>query len=261
MERDGQAGTLLRLGVPDVDAPAVAAALARPSVAIASRSWCLLESSTAGRVSGSDHPLLDAGITVRTAGFGWPIPFYVRSRLRDRAPTEASAVSPPFEFWWIRSEWSIGRPRPEPVLLGAGRLERRADARGLLAGLAEVLGLRLIGDLAGGAPAWADPVAMPAVLERTWALHLDGLDLVVRRWTPTPTPTPTPTRTPPAGPGGGQPDPGGFDLIQLEHFSPEADAGFVVPVLRALGARLGIDAGLATEHLEARAVRRLSTWT
>ena len=79
------------------------------------------------------------------------------------------------------------------------------------------------------------------ILERAWRLRRYDLDFLVRRWT---------ARRPRRGTS--------LDLIDLEQASVEADAPFLLPALRSLAQRQGIDTGEEVEPVVVRAVARLS---
>ena len=76
------------------------------------------------------------------------------------------------------------------------------------------------------------------MVERSWQVAVRDLDLTILRWSLEGVPA--------------------QDLLQIEHPVAPPDAPFVLPVLRAVGVRLGVDSTLATEPLDVRALLGLA---
>jgi hypothetical protein len=91
---------------------------------------------------------------------------------------------------------------------------------------------------------WDHLVVIGSLHEYSWLVPANDLDLLVIRWT-----VESAELVELAPP---------LDLVEIEHAVEPSDAPFVVPVLRAVAARLGVDAAIRTDPIDVRAVRRLT---
>jgi hypothetical protein len=142
--------------------------------------------------------------------------------LRHRGADGAAAPPAPVA-WLLRHEWAPHMPSPRPVHVATAVLPAGPVTDGMH-------GL------------WSDPdrrwVVLGAVAERSWRVAVRDLDLTVLRWT--------------------LEGVRAQDLLQIEHPVAPPDAPFVLPVLRAVGVRLGVDPALAPEPLDVRALLGLA---
>ena len=235
-------GVDLRVGVPDADTARVAAALALDRAGDSEREIHLLKD-----LSGSPGPLSAAGATARLVQIPRGHQLVVQLR-----PVRQAQLGPDWLGFYsdtrhrlrISEEWTASRrimtasltarldaaipalaatadpdgTRPAKGLLSAMQRDFLATATGLVVKEGE---LRLLGP----------------ILERAWRLRRYDLDFLARRWT--------------ARKLGRGAD---LDLIDLERASVEADAPFLLPALRSLAQRQGIDPSGDVEPVVVRAM-------
>ena len=221
MTPPGNRTTVLRLGVAAEDTPRVVAGLGLRPYRANVRRLSVLE--TTGSLDPWDHarpphPLLDAGVTAQAEVGATGAVVTLRHRSVDSAGAPAARVT-----WLLRHEWAPHMRAPRPVHVATAVLPTGPVADGMR---------RLWGDPYGR---W---LVLGAVAERSWRVAVRDLDLTVLRWTL------EGVRSPP--------------LLQIEHSVAPPDAPFVLPVLRAVGVRLGVDPALTIEPLDVRALRGLA---
>jgi hypothetical protein len=239
-------GVDLRAGIPDADTARLAASLGLNRARASEREIYLLED-----LSGGFGVLSAAGATARLA----PIPRGHELVVQLR-PVRQAQFGPEWLGFYsdtkhrlrISEEWTTNQrimtasltARLEgavPALAAAPGPDGTRSASGLLstrqcdflATRTELVikdgGLRLLGP----------------IVEHIWRLRRYGLDFLVRRWTA-------------HRPGGGA----DLDLIDLERTSVEADAPFLLPALRSLAQRQGVDPSEDVEPVVVRAVAWIS---
>ncbi len=246
-------GVDLRVGIPDADTARLAASLGLDRARASEREIYLLEdfSGSLPTAAGSPGLLAAAGSTARLA----PIPGGHELVIQLR-PVRHAQLGPDWLGFYadtrhrlrISEEWTTsqriltasltarldgalpapaaaadpGRTRPASGLLSARQRDFLATRTELAVSEG---GLRLFGP----------------ILERAWRLRRYDLDFLVRRWT--------------ARRLGRGAD---LDLIDLERASVEADAPFLLPALRSLAQRQGVDPSEDVEPVIVRAVAWLS---
>lgn len=235
-------GVDLRIGIPNADTARLAASLGLDRGRASEREVYLLEDR-----SGSPGLLSAAGATVRLMQIPGGHELVVQLR-----PVRQAQLGPDWLGFYsetrhrmrISEEWTSNQrivtasltarlDEALPALAAAADPDGTRSARGLLSTTQRTFlatctelgvnedGLRLFGP----------------ILERTWRLRRYDLDFLVRRWT--------------AHPMGRDAD---LDLIDLEQASSEADAPFLLPALRSLAQRHGVDPGEDVEPVVVRAV-------
>ena len=234
-------GVDLRVGVTDADRIRVAATLGLDQAGASEREIHLLED-----LSGRPGLLSAAGATARLVQIPWGHKLVVQLRPVRHAELRLDWLgfySDASHRLRISEEWTANRrimtasltarlDMAIPALAATADLDGTRPAEGLLSAMQRDFlasrpglvvkdsGLRLLGP----------------ILERAWRLRRYGLDFLVRRWTAHKL---------------GHAD---LDLIDLERASVEADAQFLLPALRSLAQRQGIDPSEDVEPVVVRAV-------
>jgi hypothetical protein len=234
-------GVDLRVGIHDADTARVAAALGLDRARASEREIYLLED-----LSGSPGLLSAAGTTARLVQIPRGHELVVQLR-----PVRQAQLGPDWLGFYsdtghrlrISEEWTADRrimtasltarlDAAIPALAATADPDGTRPARGLLSAMQRDFlarsglvvkdgGLRLLGP----------------ILELTWRLRRYDLDFLARRWT--------------AHERGRGTD---LDLIDLERASVEADAPFLLPALRSLAQRQGVDPSGDVEPVVVRAV-------
>ena len=235
-------GVDLRIGIPDADTARLAVSLGLDRAGGSEREAYLLED-----LSGSPGLLSAAGATVRLMQIPGGHELVVQLR-----PVRQAQLGPDWLGFYsdarhrlrISEEWTSNQrimtasltarlDGAVPALAATADPDGTRPAQGLLSAMQRCFlasrtelvvnegGLRLLGP----------------ILERAWRLRRYDLDFLVRRWT-----------THRLGRGIG------LDLIDLEQASVEADAPFLLPALRSLAQRQGVDPSVDVEPVVVRAV-------
>jgi hypothetical protein len=239
-------GVDLRVGIPDAGTARLAISLGLDHAGASERRIYLLED-----LSGRHGPLSAAGVTARLISTSGRYELVVQLRPARRAqlgPGWLGFYSDARHRLRISEEWTATQriltasltaelDGPVQALAAPAAPDGNWPARGLLSARQRDFlvtrpglvvndgGLRLLGP----------------ILERVWRLRRYDLDIVVRCWT-----AHQPHRH------------AELDLIDLERTSVEADAPFLLPALRSLAQRHGIDPGEDVEPVVVRTVAWLS---
>jgi hypothetical protein len=241
-------GVDLRIGIPDADSARLAAGLGLDRARASEREVYLLED-----LSGSPGLLSAAGATVRLV----PIPgghvLVVQLRPVRRAqlgPDWLGFYSDTTHRLRISQEWTTNQrimtasltarlDGPVRALAARAGPDGTRSATGLLSAMQrDCLAIHTELVVNEGRLRLLGPI-----LERAWRLRRNDLDFLVRRWT---------ARRLGRGTS--------LDLIDLEQASVEEDAPFLLPALRSLAQRQGIDSGEDVEPVVVRAVSWFSSY-
>lgn len=239
-------GVDLRVGIPEADTARIAAALRLDRAQARERAVHLMDD-----FSESSGSLAAAGATARLVEMPWASELVVQLQPVRRAqlgPHWLSFYSDTRHRLRITEEWTTDQrimtasltarlDATVPALASTPDPDGARPARELLSAvqrdfLSSCIGLVVEDDrltLAG------------PILERAWWLRQYDLNFHVRRWTARP-----------RGQGIG------LDLIDLERPSSAADAPFLLPAMRSLARRQGVDPGEDIQPIVLRAISWLS---
>ena len=240
-------GADLRVGVPEADSTRVASALRLDRAGASEREIYLLEDLSArpGRMAA-------AGVTARLVQIPWGHELVVQLRPSghtELGPSWLGFYSDATHRLRISEEWTASQrvmtasltarlDAAAPALAATTDPDGTRPARGLLSAMQR--------DFMATRPGLVvrDGVLrlLGPILERAWRRRRYDLDFLVRRWTARQR---------------GRAD---LDLIDLERVSVEADAPFLLPALRSLAQRQGVDPSQDVEPVVVRAVSWFSDY-